>query len=214
LTRIDPPVRIRPAERADRQELYDINAETGAAGGDARPLYRHVELLAEIWVGPYLEFEPELAFVAEDGDGPVGYVLGAADTSAFEAECERRWWPALRARYPEPPSGSADTPDAELIHRIHHPPLTPASVVAEFPAHLHIDIRERGQGRGVGRRLMTSLLDALARRRVAGVHLDVDVDNTRAIGFYEHLGFRLVDQPDDGGLTLGLRLLPRPPMGV
>ena len=98
---------IRRADPSDRDELYDINAETGDAGADARPLYRNVELLAEIWVGPYLEFEPELAFVAEDGDGPVGYVLGAADTTAFEAECEEHWWPALRARYPEPPPGAA-----------------------------------------------------------------------------------------------------------
>jgi ribosomal protein S18 acetylase RimI-like enzyme len=202
---------IRRADPSDRDELYAINAETGDAGADARPLYRNVELLAEIWVGPYLEFEPELAFVAEDGDGPVGYVLGASDTSAFEAECEERWWPALRARYPEPPPGAAVTPDARLIHRIHHPPLTPASLVAEFPAHLHVDIRERGQGRGVGRRLMSTLFDALVRRGVDGVHLGVDVRNTRAIGFYEHLGFRPVG-PADGGLTLGLRLPPGDPV--
>jgi ribosomal protein S18 acetylase RimI-like enzyme len=208
LTRLDPPTRIRRAAAADKEELYAINADTGDVGADARALYRNVGLLAEIWVGPYLEFEPELAFLAEDGDGPVGYVLGAADTAAFEAECEQRWWPALRARYPEPPPGTVLTPDAQLIHRIHHPPLTPASVVAEFPAHLHIDIRERGQGRGVGRRLMSTLFDALVRRGASGVHLDVDVRNTRAIGFYEHLGFRRVGPPDDDGLTLGLRLPP------
>jgi ribosomal protein S18 acetylase RimI-like enzyme len=200
---------IRRAEPGDRQALYDINAETGDVGRDARPLYRHVELLAEIWVGPYLEFEPELAFVAEDGDGAVGYVLGATDTAAFEAECERSWWPALRARYPEPPDGAEPTPDAELIRRIHHPPLTPASVVAEFPAHLHIDIRERGQGRGIGRRLMTTLFEALSRRGATGVHLEVDVRNIRAIGFYEHLGFRrVVPADDDNGLVLGLHLTP------
>jgi ribosomal protein S18 acetylase RimI-like enzyme len=201
-------MQIRPVEPADRQELYDISAETGDAGADARPLYRNVELLAEIWVGPYLEIEPGLAFVAADDRGPVGYVLGAADTTAFEAECEARWWPALRARYPEPPPGAAITPDARLIRRIHHPPLTPRDVVAEFPAHLHIDIRARGQGRGVGRRLMTTLFDALLQRSVDGVHLGVDVRNTRAIGFYEHLGFRRVGPPDDGGMTLGLHLPP------
>ena len=204
--RRDPPVQIRRAVASDRDELYAINAETGDAGADARSRYRNVELLAEIWVGPYLLLEPELAFVAEDGDGPVGYVLGAADTRAFEAECEARWWPALRARYPEPPPGAVVTPDAWLIHRIHHPPLTPANVVAEFPAHLHIDIRERGQGRGVGRRLMSTLFDALVRRGADGVHLGVDVRNTRAIGFYEHLGFRPAGPQDDDGLTLGLRL--------
>jgi ribosomal protein S18 acetylase RimI-like enzyme len=201
---------IRRAEPGDRQSLYDINAETGDVGRDARSLYRHVELLAEIWVGPYLEFEPELALVAEDADGAVGYALGATDTTAFEEECERRWWPALRARYPEPPDDVDPTPDVQLIRRIHHPPVTPAGVVAEFPAHLHIDIRERGQGRGIGRGLMTALFGALLERGATGVHLEVDVRNTRAIGFYEHLGFRRVDQhADEDGLVLGLHLRPR-----
>jgi GNAT superfamily N-acetyltransferase len=99
------------------------------------------------------------------------------------------------------------TPDARLIHRIHHPPRTPASIAAEFPAHLHIDIRERGQGRGVRRLLMSTLFDALVQRGVHGVHLGVDVRNASAIGFYEHLGFRPLGPPN-GGLTLGLRLPP------
>jgi RimJ/RimL family protein N-acetyltransferase len=55
---------------------------------------------------------------------------------------------------------------------------------------------------------MSTLFDALVRRGVDGVHLVVDVRNTRAIGFYEHLGFRPVGPPEDGGLTLGLRLRP------
>ena len=35
--------------------------------------------------------------VLDDGTGPGGYVLGALDTRAFEARCEREWWPPLRA---------------------------------------------------------------------------------------------------------------------
>jgi ribosomal protein S18 acetylase RimI-like enzyme len=207
---------IRLARPDDRNAMYDICVRTGDSGGDARPLYRDHELLGAMWVGPYLALEPELAFVAEDGEGVVGYVLGAEDTREFEVACEREWWPALRVRYPEPPSDAdpGSEPDARLaadealIRRFHHPDPAPAAVVARFPAHLHIDILPRGQGRGVGRRLIDTLLDALRDREVRGVHLGVGATNTRAIGFYRHLGFGAADPTQDPGAGgwLGLDL--------
>jgi ribosomal protein S18 acetylase RimI-like enzyme len=188
---------IRQARADDRHTLYDICVRTGDSGGDARPLYRNPELLGEHWVGPYLALQPELAFVAEDGTGVVGYVLGADDTRAFEEACERDWWPALRARYPNPPADAELTADEALMRRIHHPDQTPAVVVERFPAHLHIDILPRGQGHGVGRRLINTLFDALRARGVTGVHLGVGATNIRAIGFYRHLGFRAADPTQD-----------------
>ena len=203
-------VNIRPAAPGDRAALYDICVRTADNGDDARPLYLDPDLLGEIWVGPYLAVQPDLAFVAEDDHGAIGYVLGAEDTVAFEAACERQWWPALRARHPDPPARAALTADERLIQRIHHPPSTPASVVEEFPAHLHIDILPRGQGHGVGRRLIATLTDTLAERRVTGVHLGVGPQNIRAIGFYRHLGFDPVGPPEDEshGLLLGLHIPP------
>ena len=81
-------------------------------------------------------------------------------------------------------------------------------MLAEYPAHLHIDLLPRLQGRGVGRRLVDTLLDALRRRGVPGVHLGVDAANTRAIGFYEHVGFAPIGPDHDGsdGWLFGLRL--------
>ena len=140
-----PTVNIRRATPNDRDALYDICLRTGDSGEDATPLYRDPELIGEVWVGPYLLLQPELAFVAEDAEGVAGYVLGAADTRAFEFACEQRWWPALRVRYPEPAGHGASTADGMLLRRIHHPPAAAASVVEEFPAHLHIDILPRGR---------------------------------------------------------------------
>jgi ribosomal protein S18 acetylase RimI-like enzyme len=201
-------IAIRPAVAEDRPSLYEICRLTGDAGTDASGLYDDPDLLGTVWVGPYLVLEPDLAFVAVDAAGVAGYVLGAADTAAFEAACEERWWPDLRRRYPEPPASGDLTPDEELHKWIHHPPPTPDSVLAEYPAHLHIDLLPRLQGRGVGRRLVNTLLDVLRRSGVPGVHLGVDAANTRAIGFYEHLGFASIGPDHDGsdGWLFGLRL--------
>jgi len=115
-------------------------------------------------------------------------VLGAADTVAFDAAAEREWWPGLRERYPQD-SVPADSPDGRLVRLMHSPPETSPDVVERYPAHLHIDLLPRIQGRGNGRRLLETVLSALADAGAPGVHLGVGTANQRAIGFYRRLGF-------------------------
>ncbi|HEU0042836.1 MAG TPA: GNAT family N-acetyltransferase [Jiangellaceae bacterium] len=184
-------MQIRPYQPSDADALYDICLRTGAGGADATDLYRDPRLLGELYVGPYVRFAPTLAFVVDGDLGVSGYVLGALDTTSFDQECERSWWPELRRRYPEGtfPAGS---PDARLVGLIHRPPKPTPAVVAEFPSHLHIDLLPRTQGRGLGRLLMQRLFDALRSAGSPGVHLGVGTANVRAIGFYARLGFDVV----------------------
>ena len=122
--------------------------------------------------------------------GVGGYVLGALDSTAFDARLEAEWWPALRRRYPPAAGAAADTPDGRLVRMIHQPHPRDPDVVAAHPSHLHIDLVPRCQGQGHGARLMATLLDALRAAGSPGVHLGVATRNERAIGFYRHLGFR------------------------
>lgn len=180
---------IRRFQAGDEPALYEICLRTGDSGADASARYQDPHLLGEVYVGPYLHLAPEFALVATGDDGtPAGYVLGVPDTRAFEHACERHWWPELRRRYPLDsfPDGSAD---ARLVGQIHRPRVAGDELVAEYPAHLHIDLLPALQGRGYGRRLMTALLELLAKAGAPGVHLGVGRDNHRAIAFYRHLGF-------------------------
>jgi GNAT superfamily N-acetyltransferase len=179
---------IRKYQPGEERELYDICLLTGDSGEDASGLHRDPALLGEVYVGPYLRFAPEHAFVDVDSSGVGGYVLGAPDTVAFEQTCERSWWPPLRDRYPLG-TFAEDTPDDRIVRLIHNPPTASPDVVERYPAHLHIDLLPRLQGRGVGRRLITTLFDSLAAVGVPGVHLGVSTANPRAIGFYRHMGF-------------------------
>ncbi len=197
---------LRPAALSDLDAVTAICTLTGDDGSDATGLYDSPELLALHWASPHLTAAPELCTIVIDDDGvPAGYLVATTDTVAFEQWCERMWWPPLRARYP------LQTPrrdrDQELVELLHSPDLTSASVTDAFPAHLHINLLPQVQGRGLGRALIDRLVDQLRERTVAGVHLGVSGTNTRAIAFYEHLGFSAIVVEDDGGLIMGRRLL-------
>ena len=76
----------------------------------------------------------------------------------------------------------------------------------EYPAHLHIDLLPSAQGHGLGRALMTTLLEALTWRGIPGVHLEMDPANTGALRFYEKLGFTRLEAEEPDSLRMGLRL--------
>ncbi|MGH3647313.1 MAG: GNAT family N-acetyltransferase [Micromonosporaceae bacterium] len=193
---------IGPYRPADRAALYRICLATGDSGGDATGLYRDLDLLGHVYVGPYLTLEPSLAFVLADAEGPSGYVLGALDTADFEARAERDWWPGLRERYPAPDPANRPhwTGDQRLAGQIHWPHRTPAELVEAYPSHLHIDLLPRAQGGGHGRRMMETLLAALRERGSTGVHLGVGRRNARAVAFYRRLGFTEIEALPDSFL--------------
>jgi ribosomal protein S18 acetylase RimI-like enzyme len=195
-------VRIDVAGLHDLPGAYRVCLLTGDAGRDATRMYRDPDLLGHIYVGPYLAQGSATQLVVVDEAGVCGYLLSTDDTIEFEAWAQRSWWPSLRMRYPSLSDGSRD---AELVRLIHAPEVTPPELADAYPAHLHIDLLERARGRGWGRALIDRLLGELRGRRIRGVHLGVDATNANAIGFYEHLGFRVVDD-EPGGLIMGMSL--------
>jgi len=200
---------VRRYRSGDEKAMYDVCLRTGAAGEDATDLYVDPDLLGAVYVGPYVAFEPGLAFVVDDGAGAQGYVLGARDTEAFEQTCRERWWPSLCSRYPLN-TFAPESPDAQLVRLIHDPPVTPPSVRRDHPSHLHIDLLPRWQGGGWGRRLIETLIVALEAAGSRGLHLGVATANTRAVGFYERLGFSVLERGKSMqwmGRALGARAL-------
>lgn len=182
---------VRPFRAEDAAAVYDVCRRTGLAGEDATGHYEDPDLLGHVWAGPFLALEPEHCVVVEDDAGVGGYCLATADTRRFEAACEEHWWPTLRPRHDDPTDGDRSTwsPDEVLAHLVHHPPIAPDDVVAEHPAHLHVDLLPRLQGRGLGREVMTAMFVRLAADGASGVHLGVGPGNARALSFYDRLGF-------------------------
>lgn len=63
--------RIRPFRAGDEPALAEICLRTADAGGDATGIFEDDAIWAHIWVLPYAEHHPDLAFVTEEEDGTV-----------------------------------------------------------------------------------------------------------------------------------------------
>ncbi len=195
---------IRLYDPKDLDATYRVCLETGDSGDDATHLHADPKLLGHIYTGAYVTYEPTLAFVLEDADGVCGYTLGAMDSESFYRRMNDEWLANLRNEYEDPTGDPADwTPDEQLTHKIFHPEAP--ELFPEYPAHLHIDIVARAQGKKMGKRLMDTLIQALRDQGATAVHLGMSVHNDRAYGFYVNYGFIELKRDDDT-IYMGLKL--------
>lgn len=194
---------MRQAVWSDAVYLYGICLGTADSGKDAAALFNDPLLVGQYYAAPYLFYDPSCCFVVEDEGVPKGYILGAADTGAFNRWMETLWLPPLRRRYPDPyPEEKIRTEAERNMLRMLHWPLPPDNPFPGYPAHLHIDLLPEIQGKGWGRSLMEALLGELRKRRVPGVHLGVGRSNTAAAAFYYKMGFTLLEEAG-WGFNLG-----------
>jgi ribosomal protein S18 acetylase RimI-like enzyme len=188
---------IRPYQPRDRDQVYDVCLRTAASGGDATDVYRDPTLPGDLFAGPYAYLEPEYAFVLDDGERVSGYVLGTPDTVAYVREYREKWLPLVGDRHPLPAGPPADHEES-LVEFLHHPEQMIRPALADYPAHLHIDMLPHLQRGGWGRKLIRTVLDAFRAAGAERVHLGMVRTNTAAGRFYERLGFHHIDVPDAG----------------
>jgi GNAT superfamily N-acetyltransferase len=127
----------------------------------------------ERWLGRYLERWPELAFVAIGADGGlVGYIVGTHHDLA------------------------RDPLFADIGYLPHL-----ADLMAQYPAHLHINLAPGVRSGGVGSRLVAAFSDDARAAGCAGVHLVTGRDS-RNRSFYARNGFQAVAELAWGGVPI------------
>ncbi|MBP0615809.1 GNAT family N-acetyltransferase [Jiella mangrovi] len=198
-----PGLAIRPAVDADTPALHDVCLRTADAGKDGTALFSDAQIPGYIWSVPYARFEPDFAFVLDNGERAIGYVVAAPDTKAFLRRLDAEWWPKVRQTVADlKPSRPLD---AMALSRIAHPEPAKDWLTHEYPAHLHINVLPDAQSSGWGKRMIETELATLRDHGVPGVHLGVSPTNERAMGFYSHLGFERIDRDGHVVFTMKLR---------
>ena len=165
---------------------------------------------AEFWIGPYQELVPEWTFVIRDpaSDRVVGYLVGAPDTKKFEANKKlthnKKLLEDARAGVYGPASESAlmrehqDSAQRGLeLEGIRNKFAREVwdRVEREYPAHLHMNMDPDFKEGGLGSAVLEEYLQRLRSSGVPGVLLGC---SSRAYGFYEKLGFHIVDKVEAG----------------
>ncbi|MDQ1486569.1 MAG: hypothetical protein QOJ62_2262 [Actinomycetota bacterium] len=156
-----PDAIVRPYLPSDHDAVYDICIVTSEAADGS---FHDPQIVPIVYVGPYLELEPELAFVLDNGERAVGYVVGTSESAAFAARVRAEWLPLYADRYPEP--ANATTPEEWIQGALHRPEGPAHEGFGDYRAHLHINLLADYRGRGYGRELVDRLLGVLRTRGV------------------------------------------------
>src|SRR5256886_332406 len=138
---------IRPYRASDHAAVYDVCVRTADVGGDARGKYHSDDLMPDLFAGPYVFLEPDFAFVLDDGQRAVGYVIGTPDTAAFARAYRARWIPHLAGRYQVPPDPPT-SPDEAMVALHYRPERLGLAGLEADPAPPRIDLLPAVHGGG------------------------------------------------------------------
>ncbi len=202
---------IRKATETDTDALFRVCLLTADAGKSAAPLHDFPELPGLTYAVPYLTRKATWAFVLEEEDTNevVGYVVGSYDTREYDQDVIQNWFPvhAIRYLYGSPHEKTDIKPgDKSYLGRYRNPIVFKAhdSSIAFSPAHMHINILDKHQKKGWGRRLVAAGVECLKEKGLDGLWLGLDPRNEGARKFYKRLGLSEIDGAQAAHL-LGLK---------
>ena len=194
-----PQIEVRPYDVADRDELVDVVFEAAGEGAPSSEVWGHHASLAEVYLTPYLDLEPESVFVVTVDGRPAGYLAGCVDESAFPSEEERTSAAIKKHRLFRMPGPRRFFVRAALDStwlRLRRVPLAGGLSDPRWPSHLHIDLMPAARGTGAATGLMELWFQRLRDVGSPGCYLQTSAENDRAVAFFERVGFvRYGDNP-------------------
>ena len=183
---------IRPYEPRDRSALRQICCDTADAGQPSENFFPDREVLADLVTKYYTECEPQSTFVADDDGHVVGYITGCLSTNRFLRAMMWRIVPAtfVKALF----RGVLWHPQTVRLVRTNFGlwlkgDYRRKETIRGYPAHLHVNVRERFRGQKLGQRLVETFCDRARAAKANGVHASVSAENVQGRRFFEGLGF-------------------------
>ncbi len=208
---------IRKCRKADAKGIMNVCFKTGYMGEDATGHFSDVKLFGLLFCLYYPRYEREHSFVAEDNREIVGYILGSPDSELQERLFLAKigWRIPIRLFFVTSWRYFQDI--KTILHFIRLPRSNPNfNINKKYPAHLHIDILEKYQRKGIGSKLMDKFETHMRKLGVKGIHLGTSEGNYKAVPFYKKKGYKIIhrdkmgmwpDAPEKRGLLFAKKLI-------
>jgi len=176
---------IRPYEPRDRGAVRRICFETGFMGESVRDQYGDAETFADLLTAYFTDEEPEHAVVAVARGDVIGYSLSTLDARLASRAMSRALLSAVArgACFRRDTVGFWLRSVRDVLTDLR--PERPAIDWDRFPSTSHVNILPGWRGGTVGRDLMYSAFDRLARAGAPGIHGKTFSANQRTLKFWK-----------------------------
>jgi ribosomal protein S18 acetylase RimI-like enzyme len=182
---------IRPYAIRDRAMVRKIAYETAFLGNSGAAFFEDEEMLTDYLTSYFIDYEPESCFVAESGSEVVGYLIGAKDSgSGRKGLASKLLFKTIRRNIIFRKKSA--TFIFNCLRSFLKGEFKAPDFSREYPATLHINIKEGFRSQGIGAKLIVTYLDYLNKEKIKGVHFATLSE--RAANFYDKLGFVLLDK--------------------
>ena len=188
----DAPIIVRRYEPRDRAVVREICCDTADHGEPVEHFFSDREVFADVLTRYYTDFAPTTTWVAEQDGRVVGYLTGCFATQQFLRTMATRIVPAALVKA---------VVRGSLWHRfvrlnLRLPTSQRRQLLANYPAHFHLNLRAGHRGHGTGRQLLEKFLEQARQAGVAGIHAGVSEENAAGRRFFERAGFVAVGRED------------------
>jgi len=185
---------IRKFSYRDRQEVRDLCYQTAFMGKPAS-IFFEGDILADALTLYFTDYEPESCFVAVSSDKVVGYLIGSKNVSVLDKVFLQKIAFYLLFKVL---NSDVLIKRKNLLFLLYcsrsflKGEFRAPDFSKEYPATLHINMKEGFRGFDIGSKLISSYLEYLVDQNVPGVHLATMSD--QAGQFFTKQGFSLLHE--------------------
>ena len=187
-----PEIIIRSYQKRDREEVRKISGDTANLGRPVETFFSDREVMMDLLMNYYTDYEPATCWVAEYDGKVIGYLTGCVHNkrylfltslyivpqTLFRAFTrgvffQEKTWRLLKA----------------VLSTVRRGGYRKDIPIKKYPAHLHINIQAEFRNQHIGQRLIEQFFQRVKTSGQAGIHAVTRQENTGACRFFERMGF-------------------------
>lgn len=183
---------IRPYQKQDRQALRTICCDVADQGKPIENIFPDREIAADLLTNYYTDYEPQSTFVAVSGNQVVGYINGCLDNRRYGLVLFWLLIPKLlvkgfkRGLFFKPQIQQMIGGALKNWRRLF---TWRKKSFHSHQGHMHIGVDGTCRGKGVGRQLISALVEYAAGKGIDELTASVHGANEAGIKFFESQGF-------------------------